>query len=155
LYNWYVVGTGKLAPPPQAGTPAATNWHVPTKEDWDVLMYYLIDNGYNYDGTTTGNKLAKSMATGKWEYYSTPGTVGNNLSTNNRCNFSALPGGHRFSGSGQFISQSSIGYWWSSTEYGAEAAKARVLYNSLDYLVEGGGWIKQHGFSVRLVRNIR
>jgi methyl-accepting chemotaxis protein len=56
LYNWYAVNTGKLAP---------VGWHVPTDDDWTILENYLIANGYNYDGTTTENKIAKAMANSK------------------------------------------------------------------------------------------
>ena len=51
LYNWYAVDTKKLAP---------KGWHVPSDEEWNTLQDYLIANGYNFDGTTTGNKIAKS-----------------------------------------------------------------------------------------------
>ncbi|MFY0690217.1 MAG: BspA family leucine-rich repeat surface protein, partial [Cyclobacteriaceae bacterium] len=49
LYNWYAVETGELCP---------TGWHVPSDTEWTTLEDYLIANGYNYDGTTSGNKLA-------------------------------------------------------------------------------------------------
>ncbi|MDD4729737.1 MAG: FISUMP domain-containing protein, partial [Dysgonamonadaceae bacterium] len=52
LYNWFTVNTNKLAP---------TGWHVPTDAESTTLENYLIANGFNYDGTTTGNKIAKSM----------------------------------------------------------------------------------------------
>lgn len=32
LYNWYAVGTGRLAP---------TGWHVPSADEWEVLIQYL------------------------------------------------------------------------------------------------------------------
>ena len=54
LYNWYAVNTGKLAP---------VGWHVATDDEWTILGNYLMANGYNYDGTTTSNKYAKSLAT--------------------------------------------------------------------------------------------
>ena len=53
LYNWYTVETGKLTP---------EGWHVPTNNDWRLLELYLIVNGYNWDGTTDSNKIAKSLA---------------------------------------------------------------------------------------------
>jgi len=53
LYNWHAVNTGKLAP---------EGWRVPTDAEWDTLKNYLITNGYNWDGTTTGNKIGKALA---------------------------------------------------------------------------------------------
>ena len=52
LYNYYAVETGKLAP---------TGYRVPSNDDFTTLVNYLIANGYNYDDTTTGNKIAKSL----------------------------------------------------------------------------------------------
>jgi uncharacterized protein (TIGR02145 family) len=72
LYNWFALATGKLAP---------QGWHVPTDADWDTLHNYLIANGYNWDGTTTGNKIAKSMAA-QTDWYTgttTVGAIGNYL----------------------------------------------------------------------------
>ena len=40
---------------------APEGWRVPTDAEWTTLENYLIANGYNYDGTTTGNKIAKAM----------------------------------------------------------------------------------------------
>ena len=51
LYNWYAVNTGKLAP---------AGWHVPNQVEFITLQAYLIANGYNYDNTTIGNKIAIS-----------------------------------------------------------------------------------------------
>jgi len=71
IYNWYAAGTGNLCP---------EGWNVPTDAEWTTLENYLIANGYNYDGTTSGNKLAKSLAsvTG-WDSSSNTGANGINL----------------------------------------------------------------------------
>ena len=143
LYNWYAVGTGKLAP---------AGWRVPTDEDWTTLENYLIANGYNWDGTTTGNKIGKSLAAKTdWRLSSgTPGAVGNDLASNNRTGFSALPGGSRNS-VGSFYDQSLSGYWWSATESGASYAYSRRLSYNSEYLYRNN-YNKEYGFSVRLVR---
>ncbi len=92
LYNWHAVNTGKLAP---------EGWHVPTDAEWDTLQNYLIANGYNWDGTTTGNKIAKSMAAKTdWNSSSTAGAPGNDVQSNNSSGFSALPGGYRYNNGG-------------------------------------------------------
>jgi uncharacterized protein (TIGR02145 family) len=56
LYNFYVVN------PENPKKIAPAGWHVPRDTEWTVLEKYLIANGYNYDGTITDNKIAKSMA---------------------------------------------------------------------------------------------
>jgi len=143
LYNWYTVNTGKLAP---------TGWHVSTDSEWTTLENYLIANGYNYDGTTTGNKIAKSMAaTTGWETYSGIGTIGNDLTKNNSSGFASLPGGIR-DGSGTFWSIGSYGYWWSSTGSNSYYAWYRFLYYGYSEVVrnDAGG---RCGFSVRCVRD--
>ena len=150
LYNWYAVNTGKLAP---------TGWHVPTDTEWTTLQNYLIANGYNYDGSTSKNKFAKSLAdTTNWtpdpDTYS--GTIGDDLSKNNSTGFSALPGGdhwlHGFGDAGD------AGYWWSSTEsctflgWHRNLAWCRHLCYSRSNLYRDN-YLKINGYSVRCVRD--
>ncbi|MEY5069791.1 MAG: hypothetical protein RLZ47_1653 [Bacteroidota bacterium] len=94
LYNSYAVQTGKLAP---------EGWHVPTDADWQKLQDYLIANGYNYDGSKSGNKIAKSLAakTG-WDIVQNVGSVGHDQLTNNRSGFNVIPVGYR-DASGTFL----------------------------------------------------
>ncbi len=143
LYNWYAVNTAKLAP---------TGWHVPTDIEWTTLANYLIANGYNYDGTTTGNKIAKSLAaTTDWLADTGTGTIGNDLTKNNSSGFTALPGGFRGS-IAAFYGIGGNGFWWSSTEYSTTGAWDR----SLGY---GGGalgrvdFAKSYGLSVRCIKD--
>jgi uncharacterized protein (TIGR02145 family) len=85
FYNWYAVNTRKLAP---------AGWRVPTDADWTALENFLIANRYNYDYTTSDNKIAKSMAAqSHWLTFSDEGAIGNDLTRNNASGFSALPGG--------------------------------------------------------------
>ena len=144
LYNWYTIHTGKLAP---------AGWHVPSDAEWDTLQNYLILHGYNWDGTITCNKIAKSMAARTNWYTDTinPGVIGNNLSTNNRSGFSALPGGCRDE-YGDFNVIGNCGIWWSATEVSSSRAYYRgLLYGSAS--LNGSNDNKCCGFSVRLLRN--
>jgi uncharacterized protein (TIGR02145 family) len=122
LYNWYTVNpenTKKLAP---------KGWHVPDTTEWKTLENYLIANGYNWDVTTTGNKIAKSLAAKTdWRTTTIPGTIGCDLITNNKCGFSSLPGGCR--NSDGFSDQNYGDYWWSTTAVVA----AGVWYHFLRY----------------------
>ena len=143
LYNWYTVNTGKLAP---------TGWHVPTDAEWTTLENYLIANGYNYDGTTTGNKIAKSLAdTTLWNTGTTVGAIGNDLTINNTTGFAGLPGGFRGI-NGSFGAIGDYGSWWGSTEYSTSLAWFRTL-GCYDSNVTSYYNYKQYGFSVRCLRD--
>jgi uncharacterized protein (TIGR02145 family) len=150
LYNWYAVSAttngGKNVCP--------AGWHVPTDAEWTTMGNYLIANGYNYDGTTTGNKYAKSLAsTANWTVSGIAGAVGNTdyPAKRNVTGFTALPGGFRDFG-GIFGIIGSYGSWWSSTEGDATDAWGRYLYcdnGSVDRI----GSDEVYGFSVRCVRD--
>jgi uncharacterized protein (TIGR02145 family) len=143
LYNWYAVKTGKLAP---------SGWHVPTDAEWTILKNYLIANGYNYDGSTSSNYIAKALAANTgWTLSTITGAVGNDLSKNNKSGFYALPGGIRHEDGFMFIGNYS--YWWSNTtQTNASYAWLRSLYyNNSDF--DRGGYNKFGGFSVRCVRD--
>jgi uncharacterized protein (TIGR02145 family) len=109
LYNWYTINTRKLAP---------AGWHIPTSSDWDTLVIYLINNGYNWDGTKGmpafgQNKVGKSVAAQTdWVPSTNPGAVGNDLTKNNSSGFTALPGGATYGGFGFAGNE---GGWWSAT----------------------------------------
>jgi len=143
LYNWYTVNTNKLAP---------TGWHVPSDAEWTTLENYLIANGYNYDGTTTGNKIAKSLAaTTLWKTSTTVGSIGYDLTKNNKSGFAALPGSMRYS-SGPYSTigkPGEEGIWWSSMEDGAGLACFRSLSSSNIEVHRVSGSPKGHGLSVR------
>jgi uncharacterized protein (TIGR02145 family) len=142
LYNWYAVNTAKLAP---------LGWHVPTLADWDTLWSYLIVNGYNYDGTTTSDKIAKSMAANTdWAPSQNEGAVGNDLSTNNKSGFSALPGGYR-EHDGRFLSKSNLSEWWIAPENSlVPYFRSLNSNNEFLYMLDGND---KWGVAVRLVRD--
>jgi len=143
LYNYHAVNTGKLAP---------EGWRVPTNEDWKGLENYLINNGYNWDVSKTGDKIAKSMAANTdWKTNNYNGSIGYDLTRNNKSGFSALPGGYRYFG-GDFNDLSYYGYWWSATESDASYAYNRNLYYYHEGLDRYSNF-KGCGFSVRLVRD--
>ena len=143
LYNW-----------PAALTACPEGWHLPSDAEWTQLEEYLIANGYNYDGTTTGNKIAKSMANySGWNTSSTVGAVGNTdyPEYRNKSGFTALPGGCR-SLDGAFNYVGDSGYWWSSTQYDTSSAWGRRLYFIRSSVTRVSNY-KESGFSVRCVRD--
>jgi uncharacterized protein (TIGR02145 family) len=147
FYNWYAVHTGKLAP---------KGWRVPTDADWDTLQNHLIAGGYNYDGTTKGNRIAKSMATGgNWCSSTLEGAIGNDRSKNNVSGFSALPGGLRHWGGSYYslFEEQILTYLWSSTEYDSVRAWHRYLDCNKSYF-DRLFHHKNTGFPVRVVRDV-
>jgi uncharacterized protein (TIGR02145 family) len=145
LYTWDAVKTGKLAP---------TGWHVATDAEWDTLQNYLIAHGYNYDGTLSGNKIAKSMCT-KTDWPSDSldtGAVGNDASKNNASGFSVIPAGYRYY-DGAFRDQGNIGYFWTATEQDASYSLYRYLWY-VDPFLSNGYRVKTIECSVRIVRHI-
>lgn len=144
LYNW---PAAKAACPP--------GWHLPSDAEWTILENYSIANGYNYDATTTGNKIAKSLsATTNWpasSYPSMNGEISGNLIVNNKSGFSALPGGWTTK-DGAYSAIGTNGYWWSATESSMFYAWTRNLDHIASSLNRSGNNMES-GFSVRCVRD--
>lgn len=142
LYNW---NAAKVACP--------SGWHLPTDAEMTTLENYLITNGFNYDLTTSNNKIGKSMAaTYIWNKSSFSGGIGNNLTANNRSGFSILPSGRRDYLYGIFQGIGNISYMWSITDDGYNCA----WYRSLGYLY--ADWNHHSfdtacGYSVRCIKD--
>ena len=155
LYNWYAVaGINDNDPNTPTKEFAPEGWHVPTYAEWSTLENYLIDNGYNYDGTTTLNKIAKSMATGwGWSNDDSIGAVGNNQSLNNRSGFNAYPLGYRYQGS--FFNIGNQALFWSSTSNNSVLAWYFRLSFNLEFsdLTTNDSIWKQGGMQVRFVKD--
>jgi len=142
LYNFNAVNTGTLAP---------KGWHIPTEKEWDILEKYLISHGYNWDGSTTGNKIAKSMAaqTG-WVKSRDRGSIGNKLNKNNRSGFSAIPSGYRQYG--VFYDDIKRAIWWCSKQNSEKMMFIRLLDNRGDNLLNSHAR-DCSGYSIRLIRD--
>ena len=129
LYNWYAVmgihDNDENTPNKEF---APVGWRVPTDAEWTTLENYLIANGYNYDGTTSQNKIAKAMAsiTG-WNSSTTTVQQAMTKLLNNSSGFNAFPEGYS---NGSFYNEGSRAVFWSSTEHSASVAWYHYLYNS-------------------------
>lgn len=145
LYNHYAVrDTRNIAP---------QGWHVATKLEWETLQAYLINNGYNYDGTKTDNKTGKAFAsTTLWTTYSTVGTVGNNISTNNSSDLNILPSGYRDANNGSFSTLYSRAYLWLSDSFDNLSGWCFYLRNTLPGCYNNTGHARG-GFTVRCVKD--
>jgi len=146
LYTWDAVTDSRKVCP--------IDWHLPSDAEWVTLENFLIANGFNYDGTTTGNKYAKSLASvSGWTASSNAGAVGNTdyPGKRNSTGFTALPGGYRIY-IGSFFYVGRYGSWWSATEDGATYAWYRNLLeiSSEVYRLSDN---KKYGFSVRCIKD--
>lgn len=135
LYNWYAVTDPRNACP--------TGWHVPTDQEWTVLIDHLGGN----------NGAGEKMKSSGGQYWYNPYNEGTNES-----GFSGLPGGAHYS-SGTSAELRTSGIWWSSAEHESESspgmynyAKTLKLVGSSSYAYESWNY-KRTGYSVRCVKD--
>jgi uncharacterized protein (TIGR02145 family) len=127
LYNWFAVGTGKLAP---------KGWHVSSDEEWWLLADYL-------GGKANAGGYLKESGTYSW--------IDPNIGASNSSGFTALAAGSRF-GDGTFVSRNYSAHFWRSEKYLDIYGISWYLSYSYPML----GWafyLKQFGFSVRCVKD--
>jgi uncharacterized protein (TIGR02145 family) len=110
LYTQYVASDNRNVCP--------NGWRVPSQSDFQELINYLIVNGYNYDSTTQGNKIGKSLASNSlWNSYTfADGVPGKNPETNNSSNFNGIASGIRINFDNVFLHQGTTTFWWSQDE---------------------------------------
>ncbi len=127
LYNWYTLSAGNMCP---------TGWHVPTYDEWEILIN-------NLGGIMVAGGKMKSTGT---QYWLSP-----NAEATNESGFSGLPGGY-CTDNGTFSDVGSYGYWWSSTVSGTADAYCKFL-NYIGGVANGSGNGWSFGFSVRCIRD--
>jgi len=140
LYDWPTAMAGMSSSPANpSGVPGVcpAGWHLPSAAEWTVLV--------NYAG---GDSIAgmKLKSTSGWNSNGN----GNGNGTDDY-GFSALPGGGGF-GVDYFIDANYGGYWWSTTDNGADGARCRNMRNDNESVY----WSirdKTNLFSVRCVQD--
>lgn len=145
LYNGYAVSHVNFA---------TSGWHVPSKTELETLTSYLITNGYNYDGTTTGDKIAKSLATTvNWRISSVTGAVGNTDYPlyRNKTGLSYVPAGYRQSG--LFGNSVDVAVIWSATDVSTDIKYYLYMYHDGVNTYIGNNGYYQNGHSVRLIKD--
>ena len=144
LYTWYTVTDSRGIAP--------NGWHVASDAEWASLQNYLIANGYNYDKTTSENKIAKSLCTTTlWNTSYNVGAPGNDLTKNNSSGFSMVAGGYRGVDGSYYILKSGTDIW-TSTEASPYYGCARGC-GWQDFNLGANNLSKNYGFSVRCVRD--
>jgi uncharacterized protein (TIGR02145 family) len=126
LYDW---NTAMKACP--------SGWHLPSKEEWQVLVDVAGGNG------EAGKNL---KAANGWNDYE--GKSGNG---EDKFGFSALPGGRGYY-SGGFLVVGESGDWWSANERTGDYAYNRNMSYEVGYVHDYDA-DKRYGFSVRCVKD--
>jgi len=126
LYNGYCVESGMLAP---------VGWHVPSAEEYDVLITYL-------NGSEKAGGMMKETGTQHWN---APNVGANNLS-----GFTGLPGGYRdcwyfYTGMGD------CGFWQTSTFESGNVHFIGLIFDTPT--MRTGSTYKSSAFSVRCIKN--
>ena len=158
LYNWYAVAgiydSASLTNPALRKELAPNGWHVPNEAEWTELKNYLIENGYNYDNTISGNKISKAMASiSGWNSSATVGTPGNDSSSNNSSGFNAYPQGDREATGGNFDDLGFAKYWSSSEGTNSSNGFMGLQISSGGYGPTTGYPNRRQGLSVRFVKD--
>jgi len=158
-YNWYATqGTGDNSICPEG-------WSVPTNDQWTTMENYLIANGYNYDGTTTGNKIAKALAIDQtpeawdsgnynWRIDAGTGVPGNTdyPTYRNKSGFSALAGGYCTNSLFYTGKQHYADFWTSSVDGSGDAYYKEIWWREIDLKTITTA-NKNTGFSVRCIKD--
>jgi uncharacterized protein (TIGR02145 family) len=113
LYNWFAVNDPRgLAP---------KGWHIPSKEEWDILEYFL---GWKK------KSLNNLKSVEGWEAWIDEDGEIQNGNGDNLSGFNVLPGGYRDK-NGNFYSIRFTAYFWNYTvhDYGKEAWFRSLNYN--------------------------
>ena len=154
FYNWYaIMGIHDNDPSTPNKQFAPEGWHVPSRSEWETLRDYLIANGYNYDGTTTDNKIAKAMATSlNWSNDDSLGAVGNNQSSNNSSGFNARPYGE-ISADGVYFNYGISATFWTRTYDFNNYGQFFSLNNNSPSLNMNTSYLFGRGHSVRFVKD--
>jgi uncharacterized protein (TIGR02145 family) len=125
LYNWYAVSTGSICP---------SGWHIPTNEEWVVLINYLGGSG------VAGGKLKEAGS----EHWANPNSGATNITA-----FTGLPGGWRVT---NYTNLGSMGTHWTSTESSPTEASYYPL-GSNSFGISKVGGLKYYGLSVRCIKD--
>jgi uncharacterized protein (TIGR02145 family) len=114
---------------------APRGWHVPTDEEWAVLISYLG---------------GASVAGGKMKAVSSLWFSPNEGATNSS-GFSGLPGGYR-DYTGDFGSGGYYGTWWTSTDGGLYGPYEYTLQYDFAFISKSSS-TKERGFSLRCIKD--
>ena len=161
LYNWaaamdtaFTASTSDSYVKRRGICPAG--WHVPSMDEWDYMLDYVMTHNFGCDGDNTKITKALSYDTTSWYNSSSSCTPGNDPSTNNLTEFSAYPANY-YQGSGvnvlHLTDAEYVRFWSSSTCYNNNNQALYIGWDYSDSQVSENCISKSAGFSVRCVRD--
>jgi uncharacterized protein (TIGR02145 family) len=124
-------------------------WHLPSLQDWSVLLETLDTETFGVSSLKAGGIL-KEEGTGHW-------LSPNTGATNDYC-FTALPGGYRHDSQSGFNSLETQGYWWtpntpSSSAHAKISAYAVTMGNTHTEFTQTAPQAKSRGYSCRCIKD--
>jgi uncharacterized protein (TIGR02145 family) len=142
-----------------------TNWHVPTDEEWGVILNAMETGTKNHNASygwlgTDAGKRGKSSCTcesgqsgsscvddtkANWYYHANSGT--------DNYGFRVLPAGVRFHSGSYLYERGSSGMFWSSSVYSSERPWFRTFYCNNATVYRAIGTYRSTGASVRCIRD--
>jgi len=137
MYNWYAVNGDTDGDGVRDKEIAPVGWHVPIDTEWTELETYLSNNGHSgSEGTALKSTMGWHLSGNGTDFYG----------------YTAMSGGIRYNGYGDYDGMGKYGYLWSATEYN----NGSVWYRSLSYNDSGvyrGYGSKRNGIAIRCVRD--
>lgn len=155
LYNWSAVMNGassSFSIPSGIQGICPTGWHVPSNNEWRLLMNYLYTQSDYFCNSPTN--IAKSLADNMgWNISTTTCTAGMNMNSNNTTNFGARPAGYYLSGYNSDFGNMSL--FWSATNYNSyyKLSYSFVITNNIPYIRNVENRNYQAGLSVRCIKD--
>jgi uncharacterized protein (TIGR02145 family) len=145
LYNWAT-----------AITVCPAGWHLPSRDDWAILLKFAQeDNGDIYGSEQDINRASIAgkylKTTSGWNSYENESGNGED-----KYGFAALPGGYG-SEDGGLNRVGSHGFWWNTFDYGSGSGSSSIAgyrsaaYNSKEAL--HGSFNKRSSLNVRCVED--
>ncbi len=148
LYNWETAMDGaasSTAVPSGVQGVCPDGWHLPSYEEWAVLMQFVNPNCSALNSCV--NAGTKLKATSGWNDYK--GVSGNGT---DEYGFSALPGGVHSSENSNFVNAGNYGGWWSSSGNLSTTAYPWIM-NYEDGYASAVSRSKRNLYSVRCLRD--
>ncbi|MFZ5940066.1 MAG: FISUMP domain-containing protein [Bacteroidota bacterium] len=113
-----------------------SGWHLPSLDEWNALIAYTSENGFEE------NEASALKALDTWQ----------DTLAYDAFDFKALPSGSRYAGDGTFHNGGINGFWWTSTEVSDVSVIRKDIFTDEPKVLQNTGG-KSTGFSVRCVKD--